>query len=72
MVVQDLERQVAQLEADVKVVEMDSQAWDKAVRFLQYEVRERREAGEPCCEVVAGIANCNGSCLLRFLLCGGG
>ena len=37
---------------------------DKAVHFLQYEVREGREASEAVVDRVAIIANCNDSFIL--------
>ena len=61
-------------EASVRLVQ-DSGAADnvvlrvepeKAVRELQYEVREGREAGEAVVLVSAFIADCNSSFILQF------
>ncbi len=39
---------------------------DKVVHYLQYEVREGREAGEVVVLPKAFLANCNGSFILRL------
>jgi len=54
------------LEAEARDDAFDSEAPDQVVRFLQYEVREGREAGEVVVLPKAFIANCNQTCILRL------
>jgi len=52
-------------EAEAIAQERCSQSRDKAVRLLQYEVREGGEAGERVDRSEVLIANCDGSFILQ-------